>query len=56
MHPQAEVLDRILWRCRDLFNAALYQRREAYRDRGVSVGYDAQHRDLLWFQQVDRQE
>jgi putative transposase len=43
---QARELERILGRCRDLYNAALYQRREAYRVCGQSVGYYAQKREL----------
>src|SRR5947208_10928585 len=52
---QAEELDRILWRCRNLYNAALYQRREAYRVQGLSLGYYAQKRELPELRQADPQ-
>jgi putative transposase len=43
---QTEELDRILWRCRDLYNAALYQRREAYRVCEIGVTYCMQQNEL----------
>jgi putative transposase len=43
---QADELDRILWRCRDLYNAAVYQRREAYRVCGITVTYCMQQNEL----------
>jgi putative transposase len=43
---QAEELDRILWRCRELYNAAVYQRREAYRVCGIGVTYCMQQNEL----------
>ena len=43
---QAEKLDWTLWRCRELYNAALAERKEAWRMRHVSIGYYEQKRDL----------
>jgi Helix-turn-helix domain len=34
---QARALEEILWRCRELYNAALEQRGAAYQRRRVSV-------------------
>lgn len=34
---QVAALDVVLWRCRDLYNAGLEERREAYRKCGVTV-------------------
>src|SRR5947208_537650 len=52
---QAEELDRILWRCRELYNAAVYQRREAYRVQGLGVGYHVQKRELPELRRADSQ-
>jgi putative transposase len=43
---QAAKLDWTLRRCRELYNAALEERREAWRMRQVSVGYYEQKREL----------
>jgi putative transposase len=43
---QAAKLDWTLWRCRELYNAALEERREAWRLRHISIGYYEQKRDL----------
>ncbi|HEX6778092.1 MAG TPA: transposase [Ktedonobacterales bacterium] len=43
---QVEKLDWTLWRCRELYNAALAERKEAWRMQQVSIGYYAQKRDL----------
>src|SRR2546430_9299045 len=43
---QTERLEWILRRCRELYNAALLERREAYRLTGHSPGYYAQKRQL----------
>src|ERR671932_216499 len=48
---QAERLAWVLRRCQELYNAALYQRREAYRVCGASVCYYAQKRDLSGIKQ-----
>lgn len=43
---QEAALDTTLWLCRDLYNAGLKERREAYRKRGVTIGYYEQKRSL----------
>jgi putative transposase len=43
---QAARLEWVLRRCQELYNAALQERREAYRMAGVTVGYYAQKREL----------
>src|SRR5438067_3028516 len=43
---QAEQLAWILDRCRELYNAALEERREAYRMSGKTLGYCEQKREL----------
>jgi hypothetical protein len=43
---QEQVLDEILWRCRDLYNAALEQRITAWQRRRVSVSRYAQEAEL----------
>src|SRR5437588_5498638 len=43
---QAEQLTWILDRCRELYNAALEERREAYRMAGKTLGYCEQKREL----------
>lgn len=43
---QVEKLDWTLWRCRELYNAALAERKEAWRMQQVSIGYYVQKRDL----------
>ena len=43
---QAERLAWVLRRCQELYNAALYQRREAYRVCGASICYYAQKGEL----------
>jgi putative transposase len=43
---QERVLDRTLMLCRELYNAALEERREAWRMRGVCVSYYQQKREL----------
>jgi putative transposase len=43
---QDDRLDRVLSRCRDLYNAALYQRREAYRVSKIGVSYCMQQNEL----------
>ncbi len=41
-HKQSGKLEWILRRCKELYNAALEERREAYRLNGVSVSYQMQ--------------
>ncbi|HEU5198966.1 MAG TPA: transposase [Ktedonobacterales bacterium] len=43
---QAAKLDWTLWRCRELYNAALQERKEAWQKRGISIGYYHQQNDL----------
>lgn len=43
---QAEKLSWTLDRCRELYNAALCERKEAYRMADKSIGYYEQKRDL----------
>jgi len=49
---QSDKLDWTLNRCRELYNAALEERREAYRMCGVSVGYNDQRRQLPAIKEV----
>jgi putative transposase len=49
---QQERLEWVLRRCQELYNAALYQRREAYRVCGASVCYYAQKRELPGVKEV----
>ncbi len=44
--PQLRDLDRTLMLCRSLYNAALQERREAYRKAGKTVGFYEQKRYL----------
>lgn len=49
LHPtpaQAEKLDWTLWRCRELYNAALAERKEAWRMQQVSITYYHQQNEL----------
>jgi putative transposase len=50
--PQAERLQWVLDRCRELYNAALQERRDAYRMAGVTVDYYAQKRALPGVKEV----
>ncbi len=43
---QEQKLDWTLWRCRELYNAALAERKEAWRMQQVSIGYYQQQNDL----------
>ncbi len=43
---QARILDRMLMLCRHIYNAAIEERREAYRMRGISVSYYQQKAEL----------
>jgi putative transposase len=45
-NSQAAHLHWVLDRCRELYNAALHERREAYRMAGVKISYYAQRREL----------
>jgi putative transposase len=49
LHPTTKQAQHLTWtldKCRDLYNAALQQRRDAYRMAGVSLGCYAQMREL----------
>ena len=49
LYPTAEqeiALDAVLWRCRDLYNGALHERREAYRLGHKSLSYYDQQNEL----------
>ncbi len=43
---QERALETVLWRCRDLYNAAVGERREAWRMRGISISYYQQKAEL----------
>lgn len=43
---QAAKLNWTLWRCRELYNAALQERRDAWKMSQVSISYYQQKRDL----------
>jgi len=49
LYPTPAQADKLTWaldRCRELYNAGLQERREAYRMCGVSVGYLQQQNQL----------
>ncbi|MEO8970302.1 MAG: transposase [Ktedonobacteraceae bacterium] len=52
---QAEKLQWVVDRCRELYNAALQERRDAYRMNNVSIGYNLQAAQLPEIKEV-RQE
>ncbi|HEX9414353.1 MAG TPA: helix-turn-helix domain-containing protein [Ktedonobacterales bacterium] len=43
---QERALDEVLWRCRELYNAALEQRISLYRQRGISLSRYQQEAEL----------
>jgi len=50
IYPNQEITDKLQWtldRCRELYNAALAERKEAYRMAGKSISYFEQKRDLV---------
>jgi putative transposase len=50
IYPHREIADKLQWtldRCRELYNAALAERKEAYRMAGKSISYFEQKRDLV---------
>jgi len=49
---QAAKLEQVLDRCRELYNAALQERRDAYRMAGVTISYYAQKRELTGVKEV----
>ncbi len=49
LYPTKKQEQKLFWtltRCRELYNAALAERKEAYRMAGKSISYYAQKRDL----------
>lgn len=49
IYPNKEQEKKLFWtltRCRELYNAALAERKEAYRMAGLSISYYEQKRDL----------
>jgi len=46
MHAQERELERVLWRCRTLYNTALEQRITLWRQRGVSTTRSQQEAEL----------
>lgn len=51
-HKQVELLDWTLARCRELYNAALQHRRDAYRMAGKSINYYDQANSLVEVKEV----
>lgn len=50
IYPNTQTVSKLQWildRCRELYNAALAERKEAYRMAGKSVSYFEQKRDLV---------
>lgn len=59
LYPHREQEQKMLWtltRCRELYNAALSERRDAYKYAGRSVSYYEQKRDLPDIKQAIRPE
>jgi len=55
IYPNVGQVDKLTWtldRCRELYNAALEERREAYRMCGLSVSYYDQKRQLPAIKEV----
>ena len=49
LYPNRETTSKLYWtlnRCRELYNAALSERRDAYRYAGISITYSDQQNDL----------
>src|SRR3984893_17816236 len=49
LYPNKQQEEKLFWtvnRCRELYNAALTERKEAYRMAGKSISYYEQKRDL----------
>jgi hypothetical protein len=50
IYVNAATIEKLQWvldRCRELYNAALAERKEAWRMAGQSIGYYEQKRDLV---------
>src|ERR671932_254549 len=55
LYPTSTQVARLQWvldRCRELYNAALQERRDAYRMAGVTVSYYEQKRELPGVKEV----
>lgn len=59
LYPKQETTSKLYWtlnRCRELYNAALSERRDAYRYAGISIQYNDQQNDLPEIKQKIREE
>ena len=59
LYPNKEVTSKLSWtftRCRELYNAALSERRDAYRYAGISITYYDQQNDLPEIRHEIREE
>lgn len=59
LYPHKETEQRLQWvldRCRELYNAALQERKEAYKMAGISISYYEQKRDLVEIKEEIRTE
>jgi putative transposase len=59
LYPNKEVTSKLYWtlnRCRELYNAALSERRDAYRSAGISITYYDQQNDLPEIRHEIREE
>jgi len=57
LYPTKKQEQKLFWtltRCRELYNAALAERKEAYRMAGKSISYYEQKRDLVEIKAVLR--
>ena len=50
--PQVAAMERVLWRCRELYNAGLEERRDAYRKARVSIKSAGQKAQLPAIKQI----
>ena len=59
LYPNQETTSKLYWtldRCRELYNAALSERKDAYKYAGISVSYYDQQNDLPEIKNVIREE
>ncbi len=59
LYPNREITSNLYWtlnRCRELYNAALSERRDAYRYAGISITYYDQQNDLPEIRHEIREE
>jgi putative transposase len=55
IYPNTETERKLFWtlsRCRELYNAALSERRDSYKYTGKGVNYYEQKRDLVEIKQI----